>query len=272
MSDDQQREVYTHGYNDEMAQLHGARTAAVDAAFFIPRLKPGARVLDCGCGPGSITVGFAELVAPGEVIGIDLADEQLARARRLADQRRLGNIRFERADIYALPFPDSSFDAAFAHNVLEHLGDPLRALKEMRRVLRPGGVAGILDDDWGAYLLEPSTPLRRYAIDLALRVVELNGGNFRYARHQRRLLREAGFSRTEAHTGPAARSGYIHLVARAGAEQFRDRTFVATVLNQGWGDQATLEAIANDFLAWAEDPDAFFSVASPAALGWVGDG
>jgi SAM-dependent methyltransferase len=229
------------------------------------------RVLDCGCGPGSITVGFAELVAPGEVVGIDLAEEQLARARRLAEQRQAGNILFERGDIYALPFPDASFDAAFAHNVLEHLRDPLRALREMRRVLPPGGVVGILDDDWGAYLLEPSTPLRRFGIDLALRVVELNGGNFLYARHQRRLLREAGFVRTEAHTGPAAKPGYIQRFARAAAEQLRDPGFVATVLAQKWGDKETLEALANDFLAWGDDPDAFFSVASPAALGWVGD-
>jgi len=271
MSDDARPETYTHGYSEEMAHLHGARTAAVDAAFFIPHLTSGMRVLDCGSGPGSITVGFAELVAPGEVVGVDLAEEQLARARHLADQRRLGNLHFERGDIYALPFPDSSFAAAFAHNVLEHLRDPLQALKEMRRVLRPGGIVGILDDDWGAYLLEPSTPLRRYAIDLALRIVELNGGNFLYARHQRRLLREAGFTRTEGHSGPAYTPGHLHRFARAAAEQFRDPGFVATVLAQKWGNQATLEAIANDFLAWGDDPDAFFALATPAALGWVGE-
>jgi ubiquinone/menaquinone biosynthesis C-methylase UbiE len=271
MSDEARRETYTHGYSDEMALLHGVRTAAEDAAFFIPHLKPGTRVLDCGSGPGSITVGFAEIVTPGEVVGVDISEAQLTRARGLADQLRLANVYFERGDIYSLPFPDSSFDAAFAHNVLEHLRDPLEALKEIRRVLRPGGIVGILDDDWGAYLLEPSTPLRRYAIDLALRVVELNGGNFLYARHQRRLLREAGFSRTEAHTGPAAKPGYIARFARAAAEQLRDPDFVATVVDQRWGDEATLEAMASDILEWAEDPDAFFDVASPAALGWVVD-
>jgi ubiquinone/menaquinone biosynthesis C-methylase UbiE len=270
MSVDARRETYTHGYSEEMSHLHGARIAAVDAAFFVPHLKAGMRVLDCGCGPGSITVGFAELVAPGEVVGVDLAEEQLVRARGLADRRRLGNVHFERGDIYALPFPDSSFDAAFAHNVLEHLRDPLQALKEMRRVLRPGGIVGVLDDDWGAYLLEPSTPLRRYAVDLALRVVELNGGNFLYARHQRRLLREAGFTRTEGHTGPALTPEHLHRFARAAAEQFRDPGFAATVLAQKWGDQATLEAIALDFLAWDDDPDAYIALVSPAALGWVG--
>src|SRR5450759_1188439 len=104
MSDDARRETYTHGYSEEMYQLHGARTAAIDAAFFIPHLKSGMRVLDCGSGPGSITVGFVDIVAPGEVVGIDLSDEQLARARGLADRLGLGNIHFQQGDIYSLPF------------------------------------------------------------------------------------------------------------------------------------------------------------------------
>ncbi|GAC1314393.1 MAG: hypothetical protein NVSMB2_03760 [Chloroflexota bacterium] len=131
------REIYTHGYAEEHQRLYGRRAADQDAAFLISSLVPGMRLLDCGCGPGSITVGLAKAVHPGDVVAIDIAPVQLDRARQLADEHGASNITFQLADIYKLPFPDNSFDAGFAHNVLEHLRDPLAALREMRRVLRP---------------------------------------------------------------------------------------------------------------------------------------
>src|SRR5919202_1984497 len=89
------------------------RTAAADAAFFLPHLRRGARVLDVGCGPGSITVGLAEAVAPGEVIGVDAEPLQIERAEALAEGRALANLRFEVANAYELPYPDASFDARY---------------------------------------------------------------------------------------------------------------------------------------------------------------
>jgi ubiquinone/menaquinone biosynthesis C-methylase UbiE len=87
------------------------------------------------------------------------------------------NVRFEVADIYALPFPDGSFDAAFVHGVLMHLREPVRALAELRRVLRPGSLAGVRDPDWGASLHAPATPLLDQWIALRVRVRQHNGGD-----------------------------------------------------------------------------------------------
>ena len=70
------------------------------------------RLLDVGCGPGSITLGLAEAVAPGEVVGVDLQPAQVEQARALAAERGVANVRFEVASAYALPFPDAAFDAA----------------------------------------------------------------------------------------------------------------------------------------------------------------
>jgi ubiquinone/menaquinone biosynthesis C-methylase UbiE len=103
------------------------------------------RLLDCGCGPGSITVDLAHAVAPGEAIGIDLREDALAQGRALARAREIANVTFETASVYQLPYADSSFDAAFACAVLQHLATTLAALKEMRRVLKPKGVIGIVD-------------------------------------------------------------------------------------------------------------------------------
>jgi ubiquinone/menaquinone biosynthesis C-methylase UbiE len=122
------------------------RTAAKWVGFFLPHLESGMSLLDCGCGVGSITLDLAEIVAPGQVIGLDTDSEQLEIARSQAQKRGLTNVNFEIANVYELPFADASFDAVLAHTLLIHLNDPLKALKEMRRILKPGGIVAISDD------------------------------------------------------------------------------------------------------------------------------
>src|SRR5437660_8574741 len=134
---------------------HARRTAAHNAAFLLPHLKPGMKLLDTGCGPGSITIGLAEAVAPAETVGIDASADAIEEARALAASRGCTNLRFEVADVYALPFEDATFDAAFSHAVMQHLRDPLTALREIRRVLKPGGVVGIADADHDGTILAP---------------------------------------------------------------------------------------------------------------------
>ena len=269
MTEDDVRETYIHDYGDEYKRLHGGRTAVHDAAFFLPHLRPGMRLLDCGCGPGSITVGLAAVVAPGEVVAIDIAETQLESARRLAAQRQIENIQFRRGTIYELPVADASFDATFAHNVLEHLRDPDVALAEMYRVLKPGGVVGIRDDDWSAYLLEPTSTLRTLGIELILRGVEHNGGNFRSARHHVKLLREAGFVDIEGHAsaGGSGTSESVNEFAAVLVRQLKDPVFEKIVLGEAWTDQHTLDSIAADVRAWAAEPDAFLAFVKCAAVG-----
>jgi SAM-dependent methyltransferase len=156
------------------------------------------RLLDVGSGPGSITLGMAEVVAPAEVVGVDLQPAQVERARALATERGVANARFEVASVYELPFPDGSFDAAFAHMVVMHLREPVRALREIRRVPRPGGVVGVRDANWSGDLWAPMTPLLEQFAALRVRVRHHNGGDPYLGRHPRRMLLEAGFARTAA--------------------------------------------------------------------------
>jgi ubiquinone/menaquinone biosynthesis C-methylase UbiE len=129
------------------------------------------RLLDCGCGPGSVTLGLAAAVAPGEVVGVDIERSQVEAACALARQRHVENVRFEVGSIYKLPFPDSSFDAAYTQSVLLHLREPLVALKGISRVLKPDGVVGIVDGDGGSMVFAPPAPaiggLRPLVADLA---------------------------------------------------------------------------------------------------------
>lgn len=170
-------EVYTQQDHPAFEEFMAARTASHDAAFFLPHLRPGMRVLDAGCGPGSITIGLAQAVHPGEVIGVDLQATQVERARGLAAARGVGNVRFEAADLYGLPFPDRTFDAVFSHGVVMHLREPLRAIAEMRRVLARGGIVGLRDPYVAAGFISPSTPLIEQSRALLIRVREHNGSH-----------------------------------------------------------------------------------------------
>ncbi len=247
------------------------RAASQEAAFLLPHLRAGMHVLDAGCGPGSITLGLAAAVAPGEVVGIDVQSSQVEKARALAAQRGVTNVRFEVANVYELQFPDGSFDAAFANTVLMHLREPVRALAELRRVLRPGGIAGVRDPDSGGDIIAPDTPLLQQWFSLLDRVLRHNGGNPHIGRYHRRLLLEAGFVRAEASASVRSRGSLeetrqsaVYLKAQLSG---RSRTALA----EGWIDQATVDAIVTEIDAWAERSDAFQAGTRCHALGWVSD-
>lgn len=187
-------EQYTPGYSSNAVNFMAARTIDSHAAFFKSYLKPGMHLLDCGCGPGTMTLGLAQLVAPGLVIGIDRAPSQVVLAQEQAEQQALQTVRFLHADVDALPFDDRSFDAVFAHAVLEHLQQPDRALQELWRVLKPGGVIGVRSPDWGGFLIAPSTPGLEDALSYYKALHQQNGGHPYIGRDLKALLRSAGFS------------------------------------------------------------------------------
>ena len=264
-------EVYSHRANPAFEAELAARTASKEAAFLIPHLRSGMQLLDAGCGPGSITVGLAEVVAPGRVVGIDVQSALIEQARARAATRGLASVRFEIADIYRLPFPDGSFDAAFANGVLMHLREPARALVELRRVLRPSGIVGVRDPDLGAALYAPTTPLLEQWFALRVRVRQHNGADPFLSRHYRRLLLEAGFARAEA-SACVDNAGSPEETRRHAA--FLKATFeglARTAMEEGWIDQAAMDATAAEIDAWAQRPDAFAATTWCQALGWVSD-
>lgn len=261
---------YLVGYGPHAHRHHQARTAADRAAFLLPHLRPGMRLLDCGCGPGSITCGLAQAIAPGDAIGLDLSPSQVARARALAAALGVTNLHVLVGDAYRLPFADASFDVVFAHNVLEHLRDPLAALREMRRVLRPGGLVAIRDPDYGSLIWAPSTPLLDKASRLLLRLRELAGSPY-YARNQRAMLSEAGFVHIEAfafveyQAAEEATQAFADLLIEVlGAPTTR-----AALLAHGWADGPTINAMLAEVRAWGTRPDAFRALTDCAAIGRV---
>jgi ubiquinone/menaquinone biosynthesis C-methylase UbiE len=183
---------YTPGYSAPVLSFMRQRTAEEHARFFLPSLANGFHLLDAGCGPGTITLGLARHVAPGHVIGIDIEDSQFAGSREQAKRESL-NVDFRKADMYQLPFEDEVFDAVFSHAVLQHLKDPLAALTELRRVLKPGGVIGIGALDMGGILIDAESegPAQGLAAYMANRAK--GEGDPYIGRKLARLLRKAGF-------------------------------------------------------------------------------
>ena len=132
--------IYTTGHSASVLRTHSWRTAANSAGHLIPHITPDMAILDVGCGPGSITVDLARLVPQGHVTGVEYVADPLEHARALALAEGVTNVSFQTGDIHSLDFPDNTFDVVHAHQVLQHIADPVRALSEMRRVAKPGGL------------------------------------------------------------------------------------------------------------------------------------
>jgi SAM-dependent methyltransferase len=262
-------EKYSHGYGAATEYIM-ERPVAPNIAFFLPHLRPGMSLLDCGCGPGTNTVSLAQAVAPGAVVGVDIGESQIELARSLAAGKGVSNVTFDVGDICALPFPDASFDAAFAHTVLQHLKDPLKALREIARVLKPGGLVGVREEDQGSLIIAPHDPLVNQWIHLYYRFWQYGGGDPFLARQHRRLLRECGFTRiratasTECWADAEATESRGELIARLTLEP----VFADQVIALGWADGATLEQMAAAIRTWGRHPDAFFAWVCCEAVGW----
>lgn len=141
------------------------RTRALEGygAFLLPHLRDDMTLLDCGCGPGSMTYELAGRLERGRVVGLDRGDGFRAAIEYERAHRR-PNLAFVRGDVGVLPFPDAAFDAVFAHSIVETLPQPVESLREMRRVLRPGGVIGVASVDYGGVLIggPEVAPLERF--------------------------------------------------------------------------------------------------------------
>ncbi|MFG1822846.1 methyltransferase domain-containing protein [Microbispora bryophytorum] len=254
--------VYTHGHHESVLRSHRWRTAANSAAYLLGELKPHMRILDVGCGPGTITTDLAELVPQGEVIGLDSEPGILEQARREAQARGLGNVSFTTGDVNALGYPDASFCVVHAHQVLQHVGDPVGALREMRRVTKPGGIVAVRDSDYAGFVWYPQIPALDDWLDLYRRVARANGGEPDAGRRLRAWAREAGFtditssSSTWCYAAPEERDWWGGLWAdRTVQSSYADRA-----VEGGHATQDDLRRIADGWREWAASEDAWFSV------------
>ncbi len=254
--------VYTHGHHDSVLRSHRWRTAENSAGYLLPDLKPGLAVLDVGCGPATITADLAVRVAPGRVTAVELTDEALDLAREEVRRRGLDTIDFAVADVHDLPFPDDTFDIVHAHQVLQHVGDPVRALREMRRVCKPGGIVAARDSDYAAFAWFPRLPELDDWLALYRKVARSNGGEPDAARHLLAWAHAAGFedvtatSSTWCFATPDDRAWWGGMWAQRVLESAMARQAVES----GAATREDLAEISQGWRAWDDHPDGWLSL------------
>lgn len=250
-------DAYAHGHHASVLKSHTWRTAENSAAYLLPHLVSGARVLDVGSGPGTITADFAGLVAPGRVIGLDASAEVNAKATADAAPRALSNLSFETGDAYQLRFADDSFDVVHAHQVLQHVGDPVAMLREMRRVTVPGGVVAVRDVDYGGVIISPDSAVLDEWAELYLRVHAGVSGEPCAGRYLKSWARKAGFEDIESTASLWLFDTDEDRAWWGGmwAERAVDSAFAENAQRLGLADRAKLERISEGWRAWAADPD-----------------
>jgi ubiquinone/menaquinone biosynthesis C-methylase UbiE len=253
------RAVYTHGHHESVLRSHRWRTAENSAAYLLPHLRPGMSLLDVGCGPGTITADLADLVAPGTVTAVENAPDVLAVARTTI---RSETTEFVVSDVHTLGFADDAFDVVHAHQVLQHVVDPVRALREMRRVCAPGGVVGVRDSDYGAFTWYPEVPELDEWLRLYQRLARQNRGEPDAGRRLLAWSHRAGFtdvrvgSSTWCFATPEDRAWW----SQTWAERVVGSRFAEQALSSGLATRDDLDRLADGWRSWADDPDAWFSV------------
>jgi SAM-dependent methyltransferase len=254
--------VYTHGHHESVVRAHARRTVENSAAYLLPHLEPGMAVLDVGCGPGTITAGLASRVAPGRVAAIDNAAAALEQATRHAGEAGCADrIEFAVGDVYALDFPDDAFDVVHAHQVLHHLADPVAALREMRRVCKPGGIVAARDGDYGGFLWYPAYPVLDDWLALYLAVHRGNGGEPNAGRRLHAWAREAGFADVSAGASVWCFAGEEReWWGRSWAQRVIESDFARSALAGGHADEAQLARLARGWLDWGADPDGWLAI------------
>src|SRR5690348_4101961 len=185
--------TYTHGHHESVLRSHRWRTAENSAAYVLPRLTSGVSVLDVGCGPGTITADFASLVTPARVTALEVTAEALDLARAEITRRGLTNVDFAVGDVHELDFPDDTFDVVHAHQVLQHVADPVQALREMKRVCVPGGIVAARDADYAGFVWYPRLLALDSWLDLYRRAACANGGEPDAGRRLLSWALQAGF-------------------------------------------------------------------------------
>ena len=259
-----------YGYDVDVIQnQYAQRGAESTVGFFLEHLKPGMKVLDCGCGPGTITQDLARIAAPGEVIGCDLEPGMVARAAELAEPANLSNLSFQVGNILDLPFPDDTFDAALSVAVTEHLSEPVKAMRELRRVVKPGGIVGITRTDWSDPLVSPPCEALGRFFELFERGFQLQGGSMNSGRHVGSMLSEAGLRVVElfgAYSNALATAEAPNGLAAGWAEWIENLPLFDRAIAEGWVDRATLDEMAAELREWAAQPGAFCATAGCRAV------
>lgn len=254
---------YTLGHHESVLRSHRWRTAANSAAYLLPHLKAGDRVLDVGCGPGTITADLAAVVGrSGRVVGVDNAPEVVEQARSNHRALGLSHLEFAVGDVMDLGYDDASFDVVHAHQVLQHLKDPVGALRELGRVTRPGGTVAVRDADYAAMTWHPASDGLDAWLSLYRRVARHNEAEPDAGRRLLEWAAEAGYDEVVPSASVWCFATQEDRAWWGGlqADRIRHSAVAEQAVSLGLADAEELSRIAAAWLEWAATPTAWFTV------------
>ncbi len=149
---------YVHGYSERESKRLRDQSAILEELLHSETFYPAdSKVLEAGCGVGAQTKILARRSPKAKITSIDISEETLSKAERLIKKENISNVTFQQSNIMDTPFPDECFDHVFVCFVLEHLDDPLGALAEIKRILKPGGSITLIEGDHGSCFWYPET-------------------------------------------------------------------------------------------------------------------
>ena len=254
--------VYASDHSDSVLRGHSRRTAEDSLAYLLSEIQPNMKILDIGCGPGSITVDLAKRIPQGHIIGIDYTEEPLVQARALAISQDVTNIDFQIGDIHDLPFKDETFDIVNAHQVLQHIRNPVQAIKEMKRVAKKGGLVAVRES--ASMIWYPQTPELAEWKDLHTRVSTTKGGNPDPGSYIHVWAGEAGFERADILCSAGAwcysTKEEIAWWSELWVDRLTQTSFAKFAVDGGHCTQDHLQWLADGWRKWGKDENARFSI------------
>jgi SAM-dependent methyltransferase len=254
-------ETYVHGYhrreNERLQDQAGTLVDLLHSDTFYPS---GSMVLEAGCGVGAQTVTLARRSPDAQFTSIDVSPDSIAEAMRATHAAGLTNVRFQQADIFALPFEPESFDHVFVCFVLEHLKRPVEALTILNRLLRAGGSMTVIEGDHGSTYFHPDSGAAHLAIQCQVELQRLAGGNALIGRQVYPLMVEAGLEAVRV----SPRMVYVDSSRPKLVDGFTRKTFTAMIegvresaIEAGLTDPGAFDAGVRDLYRTAE-PDGVF--------------
>lgn len=259
--------TYTMGYDDDFLQMLRWRSAETHARHLLPHLESGLSVLDFGCGPGTLSVGLARAVEPGELHGIDIESSQIDLARAAAKAGGHSNASFQVADATDLPFENNTFDVAHCHTVLNHVPDTQAVLNEVKRVLKPGGIISCRELVAASCFSEPAYSLAEaWAVFTTL--VAANGGHPQMGKELKSELVEAGFKdiRATASFDTFSSPEGIAVLDGVVTEWFFSEAVVTAATTYGLATQEQFDQWKIDQERWKKHPGALGAIAFGEAI------
>lgn len=221
-------------------------------------------ILDVGCGPGTITADFAALVYQGYVVAFDVTEDVVEHARTHAEQRGLDNITFQVGSVLKLPFQDGTFDVVHAHQVIQHINDPISALKEMRRVTKDGGIVAVRSSDVSATAWFPDVEGLNQSQSLYMTEARSLGVEPNAGRLLHFWAKKAGFhtDQLSLSTSTTLYSTVEEVAWWSGlwAERVLKSSFAETTVQGGFASWRDLTDISDAWRTWGEHEDAWYAI------------